>query len=205
MSRSMGSLRSLVSISVLAAIIACGGSDSTGPGKQSTFTAVQATTVATNIMTEIVTALSKAGFGANTAPAGAVASVASLAQVPISGSADYSGPCTSGGTVTGHYSYTGNFDSQGGGTMSGTITSTLNGCKVSDGTRVIGVGGQFNWTYSASFSQNASLDTYTWHGTGGFTWDGGSCTIDYSVKYVGTGAYTLSGTFCGVDISQASK
>ena len=202
MSRSIGTFRSLVSITLLGVVAACGGSDSTGPGKQSSFTAVQATTVATNIMTEIVKALSTAGFGANVAPVGARAS---LAQVPISGSADYSGPCTNGGTVSGHYSYTGDFDAQGGGTMSGTITSTLNGCKVSDGTRVIGVGGQFNWTYTAAFSQNASLNTYTWHGTGNFAWDGGSCSIDYSVNYVGTGAYTLSGTFCGVDISQGSK
>ena len=202
MSRSTTVFRPLVSAVILGAFAACGGSDSTGPGKQSSFTAVQATTVATNIMTEIVKALSTAGFGANAAPVGALAS---RAQVPISGSADYSGTCTSGGTVTGHYSYTGDFDNQGSGTMSGTITSTLNGCKVSDGTRVIGVGGQFNWTYSATFSQNASLDTYTWHGTGNFTWDGGSCGIDYSVKYVGTGAYTLSGTFCGVDITQGSK
>ena len=202
MSRSLATVRSLVSITVLAALAACGGSDSTGPGKQSTFTSVEATTVATNIMTEIVKALSTAGFGANAAPVGAVASVTA---VPVTGSANFSGACTSGGTVSGHYDYTGNFDNQGGGTMSGTITSTLNGCKVSTGTKVIGVGGQFTWTYSATFSQTASLNTYNWHGVGSFTWDGGSCSIDYAVNYTGTGAYKLSGTFCGVDITQGSK
>jgi hypothetical protein len=202
MSRSLATVRSLVSITVLGALAACGGSDSTGPGKQSTFTSVEATTVATNIMTEIVKALSTAGFGANAAPVGAVASVTA---VPVTGSANFSGACTSGGTVSGHYDYTGNFDNQGGGTMSGTITSTLNGCKVSTGTKVIGVGGQFTWTYSATFSQTASLNTYNWHGVGSFTWDGGSCSIDYAVNYTGTGAYKLSGTFCGVDITQGTK
>jgi len=202
MSRSLATVRSLVSIMVLGALAACGGSDSTGPGKQATFTTVEATTVATNIMTEIVKALSTAGFGANAAPAAALASVAA---VPVTGSANFSGPCTNGGTVNGHYDYTGNFDNQGGGTMSGTITSTLNGCKVSTGTKVIGVGGQFTWTYSATFSQTASLNTYNWHGVGSFTWDGGSCSIDYSVNYTGTGAYKLSGTFCGVDITQGTK
>lgn len=201
MSRPTITFRSLVSIALLGAVAACGGSDSTGP-KQASFTSVQATTVATNLMTEISRALSTAGFGANTAPVGAAASVS---QVPINASADYSGTCTNGGTVTGHYSYTGNFDSQGSGTMSGTMTSTLNGCKVSDGTRLIAVGGQFNWTYNATFSQNAALNNYTWHATGNFNWDGGNCAIDYTVNYVGTGAYTLTGTFCGVDISQSSK
>lgn len=198
MSRPPTALRSLAPIALLAAFTACGGSDSTGPSKQSTFTVVEATTVATNIMTEIAKALSTAGFGANAAPAAALASVAS---VPISGSSNYSAPCTNGGTVNGHYDYTGNFDNQGGGTMSGTISSTLNGCKVSTGTKLIAVGGQFTWTYAATISQTASLNSYNWHGVGSFTWDGGSCAIDYAVSYSGSGAYKLSGSFCGVDIS----
>jgi hypothetical protein len=197
MPRSLSVIRPVASIAVLGAIVACGGSDSTGPGK-STFTAIEATTVATNIMTEISKALATAGFGANAAPSGALASVAA---VPVTGSSNYSAPCTSGGTVNGHYDYTGNFDNQGAGTMSGTITSTLNGCKVSTGTKLIAVGGQFTWTYGATFSQTTALNSYTWHGTGSFTWDGGSCTIDYGVNYTGSGTYKLSGSFCGVDIS----
>jgi hypothetical protein len=187
---------------LLGAIAACGGSDSTGPGKQATFSVVEATTVATSIMTEIAKAVATAGFGANAAPAGARASVAA---VPITGSANYSGACTNGGTVTGHYDYSGNFDNQGAGTMSGTITSVLNACKVSTGTRIIAVGGQLTWTYGATFSQTAALNTYNWHGVGSFNWDGGSCSMDYSVSYAGTGAYTLNGSFCGVNISQGTK
>lgn len=201
MSRPISAVRPLAFVTCIGALVACGGSDSTGPSKQ-TFTVTEATSVATSIMTEIVKALSTAGFGTNVAPA---AALASLASVPITGSADFSGNCTSGGTVSGHYSYTGNFDNQGGGTMSGSITSTLNGCKVSTGTRVISVGGQLTWTYGATFSQTASLNTYDWHGAGSFTWDGGSCAIDYSVNYTGSGAYKLTGTFCGVDISQSTK
>jgi hypothetical protein len=202
MSRSTAAARTLVSLTLIGAIAACGGSDSTGPGKQTTFTTAEATTVAANIMVEISKALATAGFAGNAAPSGALAS---LAAVPVTGSANYSGNCTSGGTVSGHYDYTGNFDNTGGGTMTGTISSVLNGCKVSTGTRVISVGGQLTWTYSSTFSQNASLDTYNWHGAGSFTWDGGSCTIDYSINWVGTGTYNVSGTFCGVNISQGTK
>ena len=192
-------VRSIVSLALLGAVAAC-GSDSTGPSKQANFSASEATLVATNIMTEVVKALSTAGFGKNVAP---TAALASFAAVPVSGSADFSGPCTDGGTVSGHYTYTGTFDTQGSGSMSGQITSTMNGCKVSTGTRVIAVGGQLTWTYSATFSQTASLNTYNWHTTGNFTWDGGSCSVDYGVSYTGTGAYKLTGTFCGVDVSQS--
>ena len=202
MSRPLTAFRSLACITFLGAIVACGGSDSTGPGKQATFSVTEATTVATSIMTEIVKALSTAGFGANAAPAAALASVAA---VPVTGSSNFSGACTNGGTVTGHFDYTGNFDNQGGGTMSGTITSALNGCKVSTGTRMIAVGGQLTWTYGASFSQTVSLNTYDWHGVGSFNWDGGSCSLDYSVNYTGAGAYKLTGTFCGVNITQGTK
>ena len=201
MPRPTTAIRSLVATTLFATIAACGGSDSTGPGKQ-TFSVTEATTVATNIMVEISKALATAGFAGNAGPSGALASVAA---VPITGSANYSGNCTNGGTVTGHYDYSGNFDSQGGGTMSGTISSVLNGCKVSTGTRLISVGGQLTWTYGASFSQNASLNTYDWHGVGSFTWDGGSCSMDYSVHYVGTGTYGISGTFCGVNVSQGTR
>ena len=201
MSRPTATIRSLVALACLWTLAACGGSDSTAPKKQ-TFSVTEATTVATNIMTEVVKALSTAGFGANAAPASAMAA---LSAVPVTGSADFSGNCTSGGTVNGHYTYTGNFDSQGGGTMSGSVTTTLNGCKVSTGTRVISVGGQLTWTYNATFSQTTSLNTYDWHTVGSFNWDGGSCAIDYSVNYTGTGAYKLNGTFCGVDITQGTK
>ena len=194
-------VRSIVSLSLLGSIAACGGSDSTGP-KQASFTVSEATVVASSIMTEVVKALSSAGFGASAAP---TAALASLARVPVSGSADFSGPCTDGGTVSGHYTYTGDFDNQGAGSMSGSITSTMNGCKVSTGTRTIAVGGQLTWTYSSTFSTNASLDTYNWHASGSFTWDGGSCSLDYGVSYTGTGAYKLTGNFCGVDISNQSK
>lgn len=197
MPRPISIVRPLASIAVLGAIVACGGSDSTGPGK-SGFTAIEATTVATNIMTEIAKAVATAGFGANAAPSGALASVAA---VPVTGSSNYSAACTNGGAVNGHYDYSGNFDNSGAGTMSGTITSTLNGCKVSTGTKLIAVGGQFTWTYGATFSQTAALNAYTWHGAGSFTWDGGSCAIDYGVNYTGSGVYKLSGSFCGVDIS----
>src|SRR5512146_214002 len=104
MSRPTATIRSLVALACLWTLAAC-GSDSTAPKKQ-TFSVTEATTVATSIMTEVVKALSTAGFGANAGPA---AAMAALPTVPVTGSANFSGNCTSGGTVTGHYAYTGNF------------------------------------------------------------------------------------------------
>lgn len=202
MSRPIPAARSLTALALLGAMAACGGSDSTGPGKQTTFTVAEATTVATSIMTEVIKALGSAGFGANAAPTSARAAVAS---VPISSSGNFSGNCTNGGSVTGTYNYTADFDNQGGGSETGAVTSTLNGCKVSTGTRVISVGGQLSWSFNATFSQNAALNSYSWHNTGSFTWDGGSCSTDYTVSYVGTGAYNISGTFCGVNVSSGTK
>lgn len=190
--------RRLLSVALLASMAAC-GSDATAPANtQNAFTVQEATTVAAAIFTEISRALSTSGFAFDVAPAAAV--------VPTTGTATVNSTCASGGTVTGTYTYTNNFGTDGTGTSTGTMSVATHSCKISTGTRVIAVDGQLTYTFSMTFAQNVALDTFNWRGTGSFTWSGGNCVIDYSMKYTGaaTGKYTITGTICGVNVSSST-
>ena len=188
-------------ITFAGALVGC-GSDSTGPkGGQSALTTQQAAVVATGIFEEVSLALSKAGFAAQVAP-----TAARLSSVPTTGSASINAPCTNGGNITGTYNYSDDIGSNGSGTATGTMTLTMAGCKVSTGTDLIAVNGNFTYTFNFAFSQQTSLDTFDWRGTGSFSWSGGSCGIDYTIHYTGAagGHITMSGTVCGANVSQTA-
>jgi hypothetical protein len=188
-------------IAFAGAVVGC-GSDSTGPkGGQSTLTTQQATLVATGIFEELSLALGKSGFSGQAAPI-----AARLSSVPITGTASINAPCTNGGNITGTYNYSDDIGSNGSGTASGAMTVVMAGCKVSTGTDLIAVSGNLTYTFSFVFSQQASLDTFDWRGTGSFNWTGGSCGIDYTVHYTGAtgGQFVIKGTVCGVNVSQTA-
>jgi hypothetical protein len=172
------------------AFVACGG-DSTGP-KTNALTALEAQQVAVAIFTEVSKALATVGA---TAPTGASRSVAAMPTQPFSSN------CTNGGTITGTYTFTNGLDNQGSGTVTGSMTITPNACKVSTGSRVIAVGGSINFTYSLSYAKYAQSGNFTFHGGGGFTWEGGSCPMDYTVTLTPQGKETVSGTLCGQSIN----
>jgi hypothetical protein len=175
---------------MVGAFVAC-GSDSTAP-KSNALTPLEAQQVAIAIFTEVSKALATVTFSA---PAGASSSVAAMPTAPITSN------CTNGGTITGSYTFTNGLDNQGTGTVTGSMTITPNACKVSTGSRVIAVGGSINFTYSLSYAKYAQAGNFTFHGGGGFTWDGGSCPMDYTVTLTPQGKETVSGTLCGQSIN----
>jgi len=175
----------------VAATVACGGDSSTGP-KNNALTAAEAQQVAIAIFTEVSKALSSVGA---TAPTAASRSVASQPTQT------FSSPCTNGGTIGGTFSFTSNLDSQGSGTVNGSMTITPSGCKVSTGSRIIEVGGSLNFTYSMAFTKGAQSGNFTFHGGGSFTWSGGSCAMDYTVTVTPQGKETVNGTLCGETIN----
>jgi hypothetical protein len=52
------------------------------------------------------------------------------------------------------------------------------------------------------FTQFAQSGNFTFHGGGSFTWDGGSCPMDYTVTVTPQGKETLTGTLCGQPINE---
>jgi hypothetical protein len=174
----------------VAAVAACGGDSSTGP-KNSGLTAAEAQQVAVAIFTEVSKALSSVG-ASSPAPASQ-----SVAAAPTT----FSSPCTNGGTISGSFTFTSTLDSQGTGTVDGSMTITPSGCKVSTGSRIIEVSGSLNFTFSMAFTKGAQSGNFVFHGGGSFTWTGGSCTMDYTVTLTPQGKETISGTVCGETIN----
>jgi hypothetical protein len=188
-------LRSLVRgaalLFTLGAMDACGGDSATGP-KGDQLSQAEAQQVAMNLFHEVDNALSTFGAFAPTAAARSVATQPTQS---------FSSNCTNGGTLTGSFTYTDNLDSQGTGSVSGSITITPNGCKVSTGTRLIAVGGSINFSFSLAFTQGVQSGDFTFHGGGAFTWSGGNCPMDYTVTLTPAGNETISGTLCGETIN----
>lgn len=185
-------LRAALALSTAGAI-ACSDS-ATGPASQKTLmSATEALTVASGIMSEVSKAFSATGSRRNV---GAVANVASMPTETINSN------CTNGGKITGTMTYTDNINpTTGVGTYSGSMTVTPQGCKVSNGSRLIAVGGEWKFDITMAFGPQAQLTEWTWRGTGRFTWDGGDCAIDYTMKLAGNGQSSYSGTFCGVSLT----
>ena len=172
------------------ALAACGGSDdSTGPTSQ-TLTAAQAQLVASSLFSE----MSKAMSTATLTTGGSSSSPSQTFTV--------NSTCTNGGTITGQYVYNSSLNSAGTGTVSGSMTTTAHGCKVNTGTQIIATDGTLNYSYSVSYTAFAPSSNYVWKGTGNFSWDGGSCTMDYTVNVSTTGHGSISGTICGQSINQ---
>ena len=193
---SLNARRSLAATALLAFASAC-GSDATAP--KPAFTVEEATAIAMGMFVEVSNAMTQSGFGADLAP-----SSARFSSVPFTTSDNFTSSCTKGGSISGTVAFTGDIDVQGGGTASGTVTTTPQGCRIDTGKRIIALGGQMTYTFNMKFSQNAALDNFDWRGAGNFTWDGNTCGIDYTLKLtgIGIGNGTLTGSVCGVDISR---
>ncbi|HEY9226142.1 MAG TPA: hypothetical protein VIP11_05815 [Gemmatimonadaceae bacterium] len=182
-----------LSVSALAMVAACGGS-STGPTEKNAMTAQEAVIVASGIMTEMSRALSSSTARLNIS--------AGLLNVSTRPTETFNSTCANGGKISGSMTFTDNINSAGTGTFSGTMTATSQGCMVSNGSRLIAVGGQWTFDYNMSFNQFAQVGDFTWRATGSFNWEGGNCSIDYTMKLSAAGHGSITGTFCGVSLNQ---
>jgi len=191
--------RALPTLALLGILTACGGSDSVaGPGGSS-LSSSEAQLVVANLFSEISKAIASGVVSKSASPAAARAAAA-----PTTVHETLSSSCAAGGTVTGTYTFTSDFNAQGAGTESGSVTVTTNACQVSTGTRTIAVGGSFTLTFSVTYANFAPASNFTWNETGNFTWSGGSCAIDYTAIVTPQGKQTVTGSVCGVNISYST-
>jgi hypothetical protein len=172
---------------------ACSSDSSTGPQTTTTtMTQQEALAVASGIFTEISRALSTTTGGLNVAPARASASV-----MPTQ---SFNSPCAAGGKIGGSLTYTDNINDAGTGSFTGSMTIAPQGCMISNGTKLIAVGGQWTFDFSINLNQ-AALVNMTMRGRGTLTWDGGSCSLDYTMNLSGDGHGSVTGTFCGATLN----
>ncbi len=138
---------------------------------------------------------------APTAPASAADGLPRLVLSPVS----FSEACPLGGSVTGTATFTENLDERGSGTITSTITSTPQGCVVSAGDRNVAVTGAPAIAMAiaipvAAFAQSGIATVRI---SGGFSWSGGSCQLDYTASVAPAGTGSVSGTVCGQSINRA--
>ena len=155
----------------------------------------EALAVALGILTEISKAAATTTPPADVAPAAASLSVAPTVT--------FSSDCANGGTVSGSASYTSNVDAAGTGSVNVSMTVTPQACKVSNGTKLITVGGQWTFDLSSTLNQGKTVGDIVWHGKGNLTWDDGNCNIDYTMTLnLSPPAHgTITGTFCGASLN----
>jgi hypothetical protein len=111
--------------------------------------------------------------------------------------------CTNGGTISGSANFTSNLNNAGTGSITGSLTVTPQACKVSNGTKLITVGGQLTFDFSMNLNQGAPVGESVWHGKGNLTWDDGNCNIDYTMtaNFSAPGHGSITGTFCGATLN----
>jgi hypothetical protein len=185
-------------------LAACSGGGDDGGPRGGPLSAREAGAVATAVFAELGRALSNVDVGA--APrARALAPAAFRAAADDGMSGSLSGNCQRGGRITLEYRYASNMNSAGTGTMTGTMKLTPQGCVVSTGERDITVNGapSLDFTYTAAYTNGEPTATTSFRGTGGFTWSGGNCMMDYTVTMTPQGGGRASGTVCGERIDQA--
>ena len=181
----------LLSVGVLT-LSACSSDSSTAPPTTTTMTQQEALAVASGILTEVSRALSTTTGGLDVAPARGSASV-----MPTQ---SFNSPCAAGGKISGSLTYTDNVNDAGTGSFTASMTIAPQGCMISNGTKLIAVGGQ--WTFDISMNLNqAALVNMTIRGRGTLTWDGGNCSIDYTMNLTGDGHGSVTGTFCGATLN----
>ena len=185
----------LLSAAGVLAVSACSDS-STGPKANSTMTQQEALAVASALMAEIAKASPASTAALNVAPASASFSVMPTTTVTLSSD------CTNGGKISGSATVTNNVNTAGTGSVSAVLTVTPQACKVSNGTKLITVGGQWTFDFSMALNQGAPVGDIVWHGKGNLTWDDGNCNIDYTVTVSPTAGHgSVTGTFCGATLN----
>jgi hypothetical protein len=188
-------LWTLVLSSVVGALAACGG-DSTGPTSTSSLSVAQAQTVASALLTEMAKAMASASI--STKAAGPAFSAASMPSQTFT----INSACTNGGTITGSYVFNSDLGTAGTGTVSGTMTTTAHGCKVSTGSDLIATDGTLNYSYSVGYTAFAPSSNFVWKATGNISWTGGSCSLDYTASVSTTGHGSITGSICGQSINE---
>ena len=169
----------LLSAGVLS-VSACSDS-STGPTPNSTMTPQEALAVASGIMAQI-------------SPAQASASG--------TGTVTFTSDCAQGGKVSGSVSSTNTLNTAGTGSIAASMTVTPQACKVSNGTKLITVGGQWTFDFSMTLNRNELVSDYVSHGKGNLTWDDGNCNMDFTVTTSLTSHRSVvTGTFCGATLN----
>jgi len=191
--------RAISTVAVLGLLTACGGGDSVSGPNGNTLTSVEAQLVVANLFTEISKAIASGVVTTAPSPTAARATAA-----PTTVHETLNSKCTAGGTVTGTYTFTSDFNAQGAGAQSGSVTVTTNGCQVSTGSRSIAVGGSFSLTFSVTYANFAPASNFTWNETGNFTWSGGSCAIIYTAVVTPQGMQSITGSVCGQSITYST-
>jgi hypothetical protein len=176
------------------AVSAC-SDNSTGPKPNSSMTQQEALAVASALMAEISKASPASAAARNVAPASA-----SFSVMPTT--VTFTSDCTNGGKISGSADYTSTVNTAGTGSVTAVLTVTPQACKVSNGTKLITVGGQMTFDFSLNLNQNTVVGNIVWHGKGNLTWDDGNCNIDYTVTASPTtGHGSVTGTFCGASLN----
>ena len=182
--------RSLAILAVgVLTLSACSSDSSTGP--KTTMTAQEALAVASGIMVEVSNALGRtAGFD-----------VANLgASAAVMPSQPFNATCTNGGKISGNITYAFGVGEDGTGQITGSMTVAPESCMVSNGTKLIAVSGQWTVDFTMNYTQSVAGD-FIWHAFGALTWDGGSCSLDYTMTLSPNGHGRVNGTFCGVTLN----
>ena len=183
----------LLSAGVLA-VSACSDNNSTGPTPNSSMTPQEALAVASAIMVEI----GRAQPASATALAPEGVSFSAMPTTTVTLTSD----CTNGGKISGSATITSNVNAAGTGSVTGSMSITPQACKVSNGTKLITVGGQWTFDFSMALNQGAPVGDIVWHGKGNLTWDDGNCNIDYTVTVSpASGHGSVTGTFCGATLN----
>ena len=187
--------RALLSAAGVLAVSACSDS-STGPKPNSSMTPQEALAVASAMMAEIAKASPASAAVRNVVPASASFSAMPTTTVTLNSD------CSNGGKISGSATVTNNVNTAGTGSVSAVLTVAPQACKVSNGTKLITVGGQLTFDFSLNLNQNTVVGDIVWHGKGNLTWDDGNCNIDYTVTASPTtGHGSVTGTFCGATLN----
>lgn len=188
------------------AVLAAACSSSTEPGTKS-LSSTEAQAVMGALFTQVFSA-SSAIFSSRTptnVAGGVLASRAPLAAT----TSTYTGTaaCPLGGTISLTYADTYSVDANGTGSMVVDYSYTPRGCVVSVGNRNVTVNGAptLAMHLSANFVAGSIVGDMSIRETGGFSWSGGNCAVDYTATYNANGSYRSSGTVCGQDVSSSGS
>lgn len=178
-----------------------GCSSATDPTASKALTSHEAQTVASALFAQIFGALgTTAGFAQRVPASGAL-----LFSRVAATTNTFSGACPLGGSVSGTYTENGTLDANGTGTIAMTSTYAPSGCVVSTGSRNVTVNGAPALTMSVSVPlvRYAQSGIATFQMGGGFSYDAGTCQINYTVSFSAAGHGTITGSVCGQDVSQS--
>ena len=207
MSRTRWTRSPIIAVALAPVFVAC--SSSTDPAAPKALTSQEAATVADVLVSQVFGALdggaaldrSGTSFSRSAAQLARGARPAGVAAL----STTFNASCPLGGNITGTTSQSGALDTTGSGTIAVLVTYTPNACVVSTGTRHVTVNGAPSLAMSVSvpfvaFVESGVVSVQT---TGGFSWEGGNCPVNYAATYNTAGHGTVSGSVCGQSVADS--